>query len=264
MNIVSHLNLKSFPGQLGLGLVEIFVSLTVAMLLLSGLITLMLNNQQAYRLDHNLAEIQNNGRYATTFMSRTIRLAGFRSPPDFSKMIDYPDLSSIFPTGSELIQGTNNNVNGSDTLTVRYQGSPSGNVFDCLAQTVNANQIAVNTFSVNNQGQLVCSAINNGVPNASNPAVLVDGIEAMHIRFGEDLNGDGQVDRYVPPGFAGLVLNNVVSIRIGLLIRSLEQVNPTTNNQTYALQDSLMGPFNDKYLRRTVTTTVKLRSSIGG
>lgn len=264
MNIVSHLSPKTSKTQLGLGLVEIFVSLTVAMLLLSGLINLMLSNQQAYRLDHNLAEIQNNGRYATTFMGRTIRLAGFRSPPDFSKMLNYSDLTSIFPAGSELVQGTNNNVNGSDTITVRYQGSPSGNVFDCLAQTVNADQIAVNTFSVNNQGQLICSAVNNGVPNASNPAILVDGVEAMHIRFGEDLNEDGMVDRYVPPGYTGLVLNNVVSVRISFLLRSQEEVSPTTNTQKYALQDSLLGPFNDKYLRRTITTTIKLRSYTGG
>lgn len=264
MNIVSRLSPKSIKRQLGLGLIEIFVSLTVAMMLLSGLITLMLNNQQAYRLDHNLAEIQNNGRYATTFMSRTIRLAGFRSPPDFSKMITYTDLEDVFPSGSELVQGTSNNINGSDTLTVRYQGSPSGNIFDCLGQTVNDGQMAVNTFSVNNQAQLICSAINNGIPNPNNPTVLVDGVEAMHIRFGEDLNGDGQVDRYVPPGYAGLLLNNVVSIRISLLLRSLEQVSPTINSQTYALQDSLLGPFNDKYLRRTVTTTIKLRSYTGG
>lgn len=260
MNIVSHSSPKLKARQSGIGIVEVFISLSISLMLMSGLINLMLNNQQAYRLDHNLSEIQNNGQYATSFMSRTIRLAGFRAPPDFSAMLNYEDLSDIFPSGSEILNGTNNNVNGSDTITVRYQGSPSGNMFDCLAQSVSAGALAVNTFSINNQAQLICSAVNDGTANPSNPTVLVDGVEAMQIRFGEDLNNDGIVDRYVPPGFAGLVLNNVVSVRISLLLRSQEQVSPTVNTQTYSLQDSSLGPFNDKYLRRLVTTTVKLRS----
>lgn len=249
--------------QRGIGLVEILVSITASLLLLAGLINVMLNNQRVYRIDRNLAELQTNGRYATMFINRAVRLAGFRTAPSFDDVIGYKDLTSLFPAGAQLIQATNNSTNGSDTLTVRYQGSLSGNIFDCQGQVVQPNQIAENTFFINSQSQLACNAINNGVANPNNPSILVDGVQAMHFRFGEDLNNDMMVNRYVPPSFASLNMNRVVSIRVSFLLRSLEPASPTANNDVFTLQDATLGPFGDKYIRRVITSTIKLRSMTG-
>ena len=244
----------------GFGIVEIFVSLIISIVLSAGIFNLFQSNKRAYRLEQNLAELQQNGRFATTFLNRTIRLAGFRSQPKLDQMESYKDYQDIFPSGSELIAGTNDDVNGSDTLTIRYQGSSNGNIFDCLATPVQADKTAVSTFFINNQNQLVCAAVNNGVPNLNNPDVLVNNVEAMQIRFGEDLTNDGVVNRYVPPDYPDLDLKRVISVRVSLLLRTGDESSPVLDNKYYALQDTEVGPFNDHYLRKVFTTTVLLRS----
>lgn len=246
----------------GFGLVEILISIVISVILFAGVLNLFQSNKRAYRLEQNLAALQQDGRFATTFLNRTIRLAGFRTQPALDEMQMYREYQEVFPTGSELIAGTNNDTNSSDTLTVRYQGSVSGNVFDCLATPVQANEMAVSTFFVNANAQLVCAAVNNGVPNLSNPDVLVDNVEAMHLRFGEDMNGDGIVNRYVPPNHPDLNLARVISLRISLLLRTMEQANPVIDQKFYALQDAEIGPFNDRFLRKVFTTTVQIRSAM--
>lgn len=245
----------------GFGLIEVMIGMVISILIFAGILNLFQRNKTAYQLNQNIATLQQDGRFATAFLSRTVRLAGFRTPPNINGMELYQNYEDIFPAGSELIAGTNDNINNSDSITVRYQGSPGGNIFDCLATPVQPNQIAVSTFFINNNNQLVCSAVNNGVANANNPDVLVDNVESMHIRFGEDLTGDGIANRYVPPGFVGLELNRVISVRISLLIRTQEQRNPIVDNKLYALQDVQLGPFNDQFVRRVFTTTVQVRST---
>ncbi len=258
------IKLNAFPHRhqsKGFGLVEILISMVISIFLFAGVLNLFQSNKRAYRLEQNLSSLQQNGRFATTFLNRTIRLAGFRSEPDLKQMELYQEYEEVFPENSELIAGTNDNVNGSDSLTVRYQGNSHANIFDCLATPVQKQQMAVSTFFLNENAQLVCAAVNNGVPNLSNPDVLVDNVEAMHIRFGEDLNGDGIVNRYVPPDHPGLNTARVVSLRISLLLRTVEEASPIVDKKFYALQDVEIGPFNDNFLRKVFTTTVQLRST---
>ncbi len=80
---------------------------------------------------------------------------------------------------------------------------------------------------------------------------LVEGVEDMQIVYGEDTDGDGAPNRYVPIGTAGLDLTRVVSLRVTLTVRSLEDnIVPAINS-------------GDRRLRRTFTTTVSLRNRLG-
>ena len=49
---------------------------------------------------------------------------------------------------------------------------------------------------------------------------LVSGVENMQILFGQDQDGDGAVDRFLPPEGAGLDPQRVLSIRVALLLAS--------------------------------------------
>ncbi len=241
-------------------MVEILVSIVISTILSAGVLNLFQSNKRAYRLETNLAALQQDGRFATTFLNRSIRLAGFRSQPQLDDMQMYEAYNEVFPLGSELISGTNDDINNSDSLTIRYEGTPYGNVFDCLATPVQSDEMAESTFFINDNNQLVCAAVNNGVANLSNPDVLVDNVEAMHLRFGEDTTGDGLVNRYLAPQSAGLDLSRVVTVRISLLLRTNDQAAPTMDMKSYDLQAVEVGPFNDHFLRKVFTTTVRLRS----
>ena len=94
---------------------------------------------------------------------------------------------------------------------------------------------------------------------------LVEGIENMQVWFGEDTDadsegagGDATANRYVPPDTSDLDMNRVVSVRIFLLARSLND-NLTTELSPYYFVDQKIIP-TDKRLRKVFTTTITLRN----
>jgi type IV pilus assembly protein PilW len=101
-------------------------------------------------------------------------------------------------------------------------------------------------------------------PSAPTPIdetiTLIDGVENFQILFGEDLDNDLSPDRYVPASFATLDMDNVVSIRISILLRTVAEVNRVDDTRTYNLLSTLYTPTQDKRVRKIFTTTVSLRN----
>jgi len=105
---------------------------------------------------------------------------------------------------------------------------------------------------------------------ASNGDELIEGVENMQILYGEDTdadsegaNGDGTANRYVPIGTASLDIDRVVSVRLSLLARSLNN-NLTTAPSPYTFNGVAVTPgATDKYLRKVFTTTITLRNKAG-
>ena len=76
-------------------------------------------------------------------------------------------------------------------------------------------------------------------------------------------NGDGTANRYVAFGTSDLDIDRIVSVRISLLVRSLNN-NLTTEPAPYTFNGSIVTPVaTDKYLRKVFTTTVTLRNKAG-
>ncbi len=61
----------------GFSLVELLISLMLMGLLASAAMTLYLNTQRHYRVEDQMARIQENGRYAVALLSRELSMAGF-------------------------------------------------------------------------------------------------------------------------------------------------------------------------------------------
>ena len=105
---------------------------------------------------------------------------------------------------------------------------------------------------------------------ASNGGELLEGIENMQILYGEDTdadadgtNGDGTANRYVAFGTSGLDIDRIVSVRISVLVRSINN-NLTTEPSPYTFNGITVTPGStDKYLRKVFTTTVTLRNKAG-
>jgi len=102
----------------------------------------------------------------------------------------------------------------------------------------------------------------NGQPalfrsDGANALELVDGVQDMQVLYGEDNNGDGFANDYIPAASVNN-MNNVVSLRISLLLRSYRN-NITTNAQTYRYMGANILA-TDKRLRQVYTTTVALRN----
>lgn len=99
---------------------------------------------------------------------------------------------------------------------------------------------------------------------------LFEGIERMQILYGVDTlpagARDGMPDVFVPAGTAPLDAGNpqnwrnVVSVRIGLLVRTVDEHGRETDPRAYNVNNSNFGPVNDRRRRRVFTTTVLVRN----
>lgn len=93
-----------------------------------------------------------------------------------------------------------------------------------------------------------------------NDEELVEGVEDMQVLYGLDSDGDQFPNQYfdadnVPDW------NNVVAVRIQLLLRSLDDF-VTEDAQTYTFNGVQTTP-NDRRIRQVFTTTIALRNRIG-
>jgi len=108
-----------------------------------------------------------------------------------------------------------------------------------------------------------------GVSCPSGGEELIEGVENIQILYGEDTdadangdNGDDVANRYVAAGTSGLDVDRIVSLRISILLRSIEN-NLTTNPAPYSFNGTTYIPgASDRYLRKVFTTTITLRNKV--
>lgn len=94
---------------------------------------------------------------------------------------------------------------------------------------------------------------------------LVGGVESMKILYGVDTAATGSPANYVVPSAVGN-WTRVVSVRLGILLRTPEAVDNTPDTKTYDLLDDTVsvlddfGPANDTRRRRVFNTTIRVRN----
>jgi type IV pilus assembly protein PilW len=114
------------------------------------------------------------------------------------------------------------------------------------------------------------------------PQELADDVEVMKISLGVDTNGDGTVDKFVPPNSTDIDANlavtavkqrdinwrRVLSVRVGLLMRSQDIANATPHkgdvagDNVYRLFDARVQRPRDFRFRDVYTTTIALRNRL--
>lgn len=65
------------PRQSGFSLIELMVALVIGLLLLAGVLNVFVGSRVTYSTQTGLAKLQENGRFAMSFLTRDIRQAGF-------------------------------------------------------------------------------------------------------------------------------------------------------------------------------------------
>ena len=93
------------------------------------------------------------------------------------------------------------------------------------------------------------------------PEELIEGVEQMQLQFGVDTNGDVIVDQYQT---ANLISNwqRVISVRVALLVRSLEEYGLDTDQRTYQLIDVPVAAAADRRMREVFTATAAIRNRV--
>jgi len=205
--------------------VELMIAMTLGLFLVSSVYFVYGKSKQAYRYQTALAQVQEQGRYATDILTQSLRIAGF--PGDDA------------PAGNK-IEGTDG---ATDTVIIRYR-----NNIDC--RDVATGGVAINRFRIN-AGDLECSG--DGIAWDT----FVRNVEDMQVLYGEDLDNDGLANRYVT-ATAGPDWGNVVAARVSLLVRSTD--NATAQSESYRdLLGNTVAAL-DKRLRKSFVTTIALRN----
>ena len=249
------------PRARGFTLVELLVAMTIGLLLTILVAQVFLSSKRAYASTDDLSRMQESMRFAYDILGRTIRMSEYTSSPA-SYHFSYDGYTGIFDAGNTALDGTDGaTAAASDSLIVRYQGTPDGFTVDCLGNPVATGVIATSIFTVetvNNVPSLVCRA------NASDPPiVLVGDVENMQVLYGEDTNGDVTTDRYVPKSLVSRP-ELVMSVRVALLFRT---TNTGMRASPDATQYNLLGTTLPAFtgleatrVRRVMTTTFSLRN----
>jgi type IV pilus assembly protein PilW len=133
--------MKLMNFQRGISLVEILVALVISLFLLAGIVQVYVGNKTTFSFTNALAEVQENGRFALDSISQDLRLANEwgcvvpNKEPGLKNNIN----NTLTSWGSydstlhdfddeEAIEGTDNDVNGSDTVTIRGAKPGQANV----------------------------------------------------------------------------------------------------------------------------------------
>jgi type IV pilus assembly protein PilW len=246
--------------QTGFTLVELMVAMTLGLLLTVVIGQIFVTSKEGFRTTEDLSRLQENARFAATQLGRTVRMAAFMTDPLGNRTV-------IFPPAALAIDGTDGGGSVSDTLTVRYQGSglplSDNTVFDCQGNAIAGNALAVARYflaaGADGAGALFCDNTNTVGPLALGPIELASGVENMQVLYGEDTDADGTANRYVTRTNVGN-MDNVVSVRIALLLRSANEVATAPDTRTYTLLGTAYNPVDDRRLRRFYTTTIALRN----
>ncbi len=250
----------------GFTLIELLVAMMLGLFILAGMIQINLSSKKTYQISSYSSVLQDDLKNANYYLSLAARKTGFRSAPWMSNENAFlADL--IFAGAGQVVTGSDGATTlttaDPDTLTIRYQGSgdgagtPDGVVSDCIGGTLDSGDLAVVTFDVN-QNTLRCTT-NNETQGATQTEELVDNIENMQVLYGIDTDGSSYANHYINAA-AVTAWEDVVSIRIALLLKTTHEIYNFSDNKTITLNDITLPAPNDRFMRMQSVSTISLRN----
>lgn len=93
------------------------------------------------------------------------------------------------------------------------------------------------------------------------PEELVEGIDSMQLRYGVDIDNDGDADTWTPAdGVADW--SQVLSLEVTLLARSTEEYGTEIDAVVYNLSGTQFDPVDDRRLRQVFSSTIGIRNRL--
>jgi len=235
-------------NQAGFTIVELMIAGLLGVILTAGVIQLFIGSNQNYSLQEELANIQEDGRFAMIFLKNEIQQGGW---------VD--DFSDDIPEAVDII---NSSDGATDTILISYKVLPDGIANrDCNGSVV-ADGLIVNQFYVGGASgeELLCLGNGGG---AAQP--LIDQVKGFQVLYGVETSNacpDGAVNQYMTRDQVVATGNLlVVSVRLALLIASEGDVTSTAESRSHDLLDTQLNT-NDKLAYRTFQQTIFMPNAI--
>ncbi len=278
--------------QRGVTLIEMMIALVLSLVLVAGVGTVYLSSKRNYQSRDQLSLINETGRVALETLRNHLEHAGYSTPQKL------PIGNYFYVSGDELSAGScgtlktnslnaikstatsdnDGNTEYGDTISIRFIGDAS--VFEdalgsALGSACYAGATSLESSLIYNGFLIkiadVKNSVNESIPifyaagsNANlNMQPIVNGVQNMQFLYGVDNDLDGKVDYFANATTvtANAVWARVISIKVALLVRSIEPVLEVNTAQSYNLLDVTITA-NDRYLRRVYSTVIQLRNVV--
>lgn len=203
--------------QSGIGLVEIMVSMVIALFLLLGIGTIFMTTRSTYGDQQGLSNLQDNERLAMFMLTNAIQIGGYFPDPVTTTATASLPATAPYVVAGQAVSGTDG---ATDTVRARFVTASGDGIENCNggANTTGANVIYDNVFDIS--GNTLRCAVNGG-----NPQPLVSGVTDMQVLYGVDTASSGSATRYftttqINAGLNGSSWANVKSVRITLTFQN--------------------------------------------
>ncbi len=254
------INAMNYRNSRGLSLIELMVAILLGVLLSTGMVQVFGAAKSQFYLQSSLAQLQEDGRFAVGFIAREIRTAGYRDEVWDTTVFSFPIAANSADGGGtgtdkiEIITLSNTDCFGAANTMVDAANDP---LF----------YEKVSVFSVNASDDLIHDCKYG--PTAATAVQqlneqIVANVEQLQIQYGLDTSGDQSANRWVNGGNwlanGAAPLNQVVSVRIALLLATEGAVSRTNDTQTFNLFGTNIAAANDRKFRKLFSTTVNMRN----
>ena len=278
-------------GMRGVSLIELMISLAIGLVVVGAVLVTFVDSGKVSRYQTALGQMNQDAQLALNLLSREVQLAGYVSPVQTlgstPALFGCDGTTGAVPFVDPAATG-NLTCNASVGATVSgfevvYEADTYNTVVatgnlptDCLVNTQPAPSlgpyIVRNRYFVDtgpaNRPELYCAS------NWSAKQPLVENVDDMQIWYGVvAAAAPTQVIRYARAGKDASTVNtvnaqaagewnNVMSVKICLLMRSSEPILTDEDTQTYLDCDSTSVTYTDKFLRRAYFTTATVRAKM--
>ena len=239
----------------GFTLMEILIGVFLSTLLMTAIVQLLGGSVAAYRLQIELAQLEESGRYARDVLSRHISEAGYHPQPwllaeSFTAVSDEAQ-NGISAKGDQvgLQQLSQFNCYGNENPVTGVDGRPAFYLRQTRFRVNTQNNLAMTCRYGPDAAALVTQINNFG---------LVGGVENMQVLYAEDQDDDAIADHWITAR-SWQHEKTLSALKIALLI-STGQPFDTAGSGNLRLLDETIQPPADGHLRHVITLTSAIRS----
>jgi type IV pilus assembly protein PilW len=202
------MRIRTLSKQRGMALIELLVALVVCAVVIAAIYRVFTAQSNAYVVQDQVVEVQQNIRSAMEIIVRDLRMAGF----DYDNSTSLVTIENSKPLPPYIVAG--------NSITVWYEnyrpGPPFVSEIHSVRYTLNGTDL---------ERQLTINGVNQPTE------VLLENVNAFVLDCGRDgriedyASQDGVIDNWINCGAVDNNRDKVIAVRVSLTTRP-EQVNP--------------------------------------